>query len=55
LIGPTSIDWGRGPDDYGCVAYATTDGGTVQLPPDGVLRSAKLVRIEFGGDGKPNE
>lgn len=49
LIGPTSVDWGRSPDDYGRVAYATTDGGTVQLPPDGVLRPAKLVRIDFGG------
>jgi hypothetical protein len=47
LIGPTSIDWGRGPEDYGHVAYVTTDGGTVELPPDGVLRPARLVRIEF--------
>jgi hypothetical protein len=47
LIGPTSIDWGRGPDDYGRVAYVTTDGGTVQLAPDGVLRAARLMRIEF--------
>jgi hypothetical protein len=47
LIGPTSIDWGRGPEDYGRVAYVTTDGGTVQLAPDGVLRPARLMRIEF--------
>lgn len=47
LIGPTSIDWGRGAKDYGRVAYVTTDGGTVQLAPDGVLRPARLIRIEF--------
>jgi hypothetical protein len=47
IIGPTSIDWGRGPEDYGHVAYATTDGGTVELAPDGVLRPARLMRIEF--------
>jgi len=47
LIGPTSIDWGRRPGDYGRVAYITTDGGTVRLAPDGVLRPARLMRIEF--------
>ena len=50
LIGPTSIDWGRGPDDYGRVAYITTDGGTVKLAPDGVLRPARLMRIEFAAE-----
>jgi hypothetical protein len=47
VIGPTSIDWGRAPQDYGHVAYITTDGGTVELAPDGILRPARLVRIEF--------
>ena len=47
LIGPTSLDWGREPGDYGHVAYVTTDGGTVKLAPDGVLRPARLMRIEF--------
>jgi hypothetical protein len=47
LIGPTSIDWGRGEGDYGRVAYVPTDGGVVQIAPDGVLRPARLVRIEF--------
>ena len=47
IIGPTSLDWGREPGDYGHVAYVTTDGGTVKLPPDGVLRPARLMRIEF--------
>jgi hypothetical protein len=31
IIGPTSVDWGRAPDDYGHLAYVTTDGGTVEL------------------------
>jgi sugar lactone lactonase YvrE len=48
IIGPTSLDWGREPGDYGRVAYVTTDGGTVKLAPDGVLRPARLMRIEFG-------
>ena len=47
IIGPTSIDWGREPHDYGHVAYVTTDGGTVELAPDGVLRPSRLMRIEF--------
>jgi hypothetical protein len=47
LIGPTSIHWGRAPGDYGRVAYVPTDGGVIKLPPDGELRPARLVRIEF--------
>lgn len=47
VIGPTSIAWGRGPRDYGRVAYAPTDGGVVQLAPDGELRPARLIRLEF--------
>ena len=47
LIGPTSVEWGRAPGDYGRIAYVTTDGGTVKLAPDGVLRPARLMRIEF--------
>lgn len=50
IIGPTSLDWGRGPDDYGHVAYVTTDGGTVKLAPDGVLRPARLMCIEFASE-----
>jgi len=47
IIGPTSTEWGRSPGDYGHVFYATTDGGTVQLAPDGVLRPARLMRVEL--------
>lgn len=47
FIGPTSIDWGRGQDDYGRVAYIPTDGGVIKLAPDGELRPARLVRMEI--------
>jgi len=51
LIGPTSLDWGRRPGDYGRVAYVPTDGGVIKLPADGELRPARLVRIEFPAGG----
>ena len=47
LIGPSSGAWGRGPGEYGRVAFFTTDGGTASPPPDGVRRPAKLLRVEF--------
>jgi hypothetical protein len=50
LVGPCSLAWGRGPDDYGRVAYLTTDGGTTAPPPDGRIRPAQLLRIEFTAD-----
>lgn len=46
LIGPSSGVWGRAPGNYGGVAYFTTDGGTAQ-PPDGVRRTAKVLRVTF--------
>jgi hypothetical protein len=46
LVGPSSGAWGRGSTDYGRVAYFTTDGGTAE-PPDGVLRTAKVLRVTF--------
>lgn len=46
LVGPSSGVWRRGPGDYGRVAYFTTDGGTAQSP-DGVSRTAKLLRVTF--------
>ena len=46
LVGPSSGVWRRDPGDYGRVAYFTTDGGTAQ-PPDGVLRTAKVLRVTF--------
>ena len=47
LIGPSSGVWGRGPGEYGRLAYFTTDGGTTAPPADGVVRPAKLLRVEF--------
>ncbi len=44
LVGPSSGAWRRGPGDYGRTAYITTDGGTAQ-PPDGIVRTAKLLRV----------
>ena len=44
LVGPSSGAWGRGSGDYGRTAYFTTDGGTAQAP-DGVVRTAKLLRV----------
>jgi hypothetical protein len=47
LVGPSSGAWGRAAGQIGRVAFFTTDGGTTALPPDGVLRPAKLLRVEF--------
>ena len=47
LLGPTSGAWGRGPGEYGRVAYFLTDGGTKSPPPDGIARPATVVRVEF--------
>ena len=47
LIGPSSAAWGRGQADYGRVSYVTTDGGTTAPPPDGKIRPARVLRVEF--------
>ena len=47
LIGPSSGAWGRGPGEYGRLAYFITDGGTASPPPDGIARPATVVRVEF--------
>lgn len=51
LIGPSSAVWGRRRGDYGRVAYVTTDGGETFPPPDGVIRPAQVVRLEFAAEG----
>ena len=48
LVGPSSGVWGRRPGEYGRVGYFTTDGGAKKPPPDGVVRPAKVVRLELG-------
>ena len=45
LVGPSSGAWGRAHGEYGSVAFFSTDGGTTALPPDGVLRPAKILRV----------
>jgi hypothetical protein len=49
LIGPTKGVWGRGPGDYGRVAYFQTDGGTKSPPvaAGGIARPATVLRVEF--------
>lgn len=46
LVGPSAGAWSREESEYGRVAYFSTDGGTAQ-PPDGVFRTAKVLRVEF--------
>lgn len=46
LVGPSAGAWGREPGDYGRIAYFSTDGGTAQ-PPDGIYRTAKLLKVEI--------
>ena len=50
LVGPSAGAWGRQPGDRGRVAYFSTDGGTAQ-PPDGVFRTAKVLRVELPPPG----
>jgi hypothetical protein len=47
LVGPSAFVWGRGPGDFGSVAYITTDGGLTAPPPDGIVRPARLLRAEL--------
>ncbi len=47
LIGPSSGVWGRSPGDDGRVAYFTTDGGHTSPPSDGIVRPAKLLRVNL--------
>jgi hypothetical protein len=47
LLGPSSAAWSRLPGEYGRVVYVTTDGGQTAPPPDGIVRSAKVLRMEL--------
>src|ERR1700691_195002 len=49
LVGPSSGAWGRAPGEVGRVAFFTTDGGTTAPPPNGKVREAKVLRVEFSG------
>jgi hypothetical protein len=46
LVGPSSGAWPRPTADDGRTAYFISDGGTAQ-PPDGIYRTAKLLRVTF--------
>jgi hypothetical protein len=46
LVGPSAGHWGRGRDEYGRVAFVTTDGGTA-TPPAGGVRPARVLKAEF--------
>jgi hypothetical protein len=52
LVGPSSAVWGRGPADYGHIAYVTTDGGHTAIAyhrpgSDDIIRPARVVRVQF--------
>jgi hypothetical protein len=47
LLGPSSAAWSRERGEYGRVVYVTTDGGETAPPPDGIVRSAKVLRMEL--------
>jgi hypothetical protein len=53
LVGPTAGHWGRDRDEYGRVAFITTDGGTAS-PPAGEVRPAKVMKAEFTTKSIPN-
>ncbi len=46
LVGPCSLAWGRGPGEYGSVAFVISDGGTASPAPGGPL-PARLQRVVF--------
>ncbi len=46
LAGPSSAAWSRAPGEEDRVLFVTTDGGHT-APPDGVVRKAKVVRMEL--------
>jgi hypothetical protein len=47
MLGPSSAAWSRAPGEAGQVVYVTTDGGQTAPPPDGVVRTAKVLRMEL--------
>lgn len=49
LLGPSSAAWSRAPGEAGRIVYVTTDGGHTAPPPDGIVRNAKVLRMELPG------
>jgi hypothetical protein len=53
----SSTAWGRGPADYGHIAYVTTDGGHTAIAyhrpgSDEIIRPARVVRVQFDPEGR---
>lgn len=46
LVGPSAGAWSRVPGEKGRIAYFSSDGGTAE-PPDGIYRTAKVLRLEL--------
>ncbi|HLG81761.1 MAG TPA: hypothetical protein VKY22_12145 [Bradyrhizobium sp.] len=46
LVGPSAGGWSRASGEYGRIGYFATDGGTA-APPDGIFRTAKVLRVAF--------
>ena len=49
LAGPSDFAWGPNASDYGSVAYMTSDGGYTAPPADGIVRTAKVLRVDLAG------
>ena len=47
LLGPSSAVWSRTALVANRVAFVTSDGGTTAPPPDGIVRPARVLRVEF--------
>jgi len=47
LVGPSDFAWGPGGGDPGSVAFVTSDGGYTAPPPDGIVRTAKVLRADL--------
>jgi hypothetical protein len=47
LLGPSSVAWAPTRQDYGHIAYISTDGGHTAPPPDGIVRPAKVLLAVF--------
>ena len=47
LLGPSSAAWSRVPAEEGRIIFVTSDGGHTAPPPDGHVRTAKVLRLEL--------
>ena len=47
LVGPSDFAWGPRDGDLGSIAYVSSDGGNTAPPPDGIVRTAKVLRVQL--------